>query len=76
MGHSGVPISVYGQRDSIIGGVNAGERVWTKAQCSCINARTVSAAQGGRFVHMHGRDKQGGRFEGCSAAEVRLNLIP
>jgi hypothetical protein len=76
MGHSGVPIGVYGQRDSIIGGVNAGGRVWTKAQRSCVNARTASAAQGGRFVHTHGRDKQGGRFEGCSAAEVRLNLIP
>ena len=50
MGHFGVPVGVYGQQVSIIKGVNIGERVWTKAQRSCVNAGTVSAAQGGRFL--------------------------
>jgi hypothetical protein len=45
MGHF-VPVGVYGQQVSITKGVNIGERVWAKAQRSCANARTPSAAQG------------------------------
>jgi hypothetical protein len=44
MGHFGVPVGVYGQQVSIIKGVNIGERVWTKAQRSCANARTASTS--------------------------------
>lgn len=39
IGHCGVSIGVYGQEDGIIRGANADERVWSKAQRSCIMLR-------------------------------------
>jgi hypothetical protein len=76
MGHSGVPISMCSQEDSIIRGVNTGKRVGLRHSAAIPIPAPRQLLKGAGLCIRIEVITRSGKFKGCSAAEVRLNLIP